>query len=79
MPTLTDTKEIEIDFSVYCGICGSGVCSDTSVDDYGRKNIAVTVTCSTCQKRFDELESEIEQLNSELENLTEKEEQNATS
>ena len=62
MPTVIENKEIEIDFSVYCGICGSGVCDDTTVST--RRN-DVTVTCSKCQQRFAELEEEVDRLNQE--------------
>ena len=55
--------EFRIDFSVYCGICGSGICRDTDVND--RSN-DVTVTCSTCKAKINDLENEVERLQQEL-------------
>lgn len=48
--------DAEIDISVYCGICGSGVCGDTSVD---RNGDSITVTCWRCADRIEEMEDEI--------------------
>ena len=61
MPTLKEDMTIStnIDFSVYCGICGSGCCNDTVVDD--RRN-HVTITCSNCQKTIDDLNAKIDDL-----------------
>jgi transcription elongation factor Elf1 len=69
MPTVIDTKDIEIDFSTYCGICGAGTCGDTTVST--RRN-DVTVTCSKCQQNIANLEFEIESLKSEIDTLEEK-------
>ena len=42
-----------LDFEVWCGICGNGVCYDTEVE-----GTTLTVTCSTCKDRFEDTESE---------------------
>jgi hypothetical protein len=54
-----------LEFSVYCGICGNGVCNDSDVD--GKNN--VTVTCHYCQdniSRLDDKINELEEQNAEL-------------
>jgi hypothetical protein len=65
MPTLKqqETVDVEIYFEVYCGICGSGCCGDTHVND--RRNI-ITVTCSDCSNKIKDLENKIESLEKEL-------------
>ena len=59
MPEFTTTETVTVDFSVYCGICGSGVCNDTTVDD--RKK-TITVTCSKCADKINALEAEVDAL-----------------
>jgi hypothetical protein len=61
MPTLTISKDVdvEVDFQVYCGICGSGCCDETLVDN---RRLNITVTCPTCQKVITKLETEKEEL-----------------
>jgi len=49
--------ELYVDFEVYCGICGDGVCSDTST-----RGLTVTVKCSHCESRIKELEGRVEEL-----------------
>lgn len=68
MPTLKEdiTISTNIDFQVYCGICGSGCCNDTIVDD--RRN-HVTITCSNCQRSFDDLNKQIEKLEEKIDEL----------
>jgi hypothetical protein len=55
-----------IDFELYCGICGSGVCHDTR-DTSNRRGHAFTVTCSTCEKNISDLEARITELEQRLE------------
>jgi len=43
-----------LNFSVYCGICGSGCCNETSVDDN-----RVTVECKTCKEKIENLENDL--------------------
>jgi len=56
-----------LDFEVYCGICGNGICGDTDVN----KN-RVTVTCSHCDDEISYLKNEIERLNDEIDRLVDR-------
>ena len=51
-----------LDFSVYCGICGSGICRDTEVDKCNN----VTITCGNCQDNITQLAAKNAQLENEL-------------
>lgn len=42
-----------LDFEVWCGICGRGVCNDTEVN-----GVTLIVTCSTCKDRFEDADNE---------------------
>ena len=58
----------EVDFEAYCGICGEGACSDTKVDyTSGRRHLFVSVSCKTCAQKIEDLEAELDQLESEKE------------
>lgn len=57
---------LEIDFEVWCGICGTGCCGNTDVG-YRQGYHSITVTCPECSKRFSELEAKIEELQAEIE------------
>lgn len=68
---------VDVDFSVYCGICGAGCCSDTNVSK-SRGHIDVTITCSSCEENIKNLEAEkseaeqkIKELEEEIEKLKE--------
>lgn len=67
--------EITVDFNVYCGTCGEGLCSSTSVDqNHGRVDVTVDVCPACTQKALQEvnkLEDEIESLREEVKNLQE--------
>jgi hypothetical protein len=63
MPTVRG----EIEFELYCGICGSDICPDTSL--HGRTDNVFTVTCSTCEKQIDSLKDDVDSLKSEIEEL----------
>jgi len=52
----------ELNFNVYCGICGGGICQDAEVD--AKNN--VTVTCHFCQEKIENLEGQIEDLHGEV-------------
>ena len=56
-----------LDFEVYCGICGKGVCNDTEVS-----GVTLTVTCSTCEDRLEDAESEKETVEKALEEAQER-------
>jgi hypothetical protein len=57
---------IEVDYSVYCGTCGTGLCGDTKVDN--KRQILTVTACSRCMELKDE---EIQNLEEELEKLKE--------
>lgn len=77
MPTFDNievTTEVNVDFEVYCGTCGAGLCgvSDTR-KSRNRGYLQVTVdACPDCMKAKDteisNLQAEIERLTIELEN-----------
>lgn len=46
----------EINIQTYCGICGTGTCRDTSVEDNH-----VTITCHNCKKKIDNLEAALDE------------------
>jgi len=76
MPTFTDveievSQKIDIDFEVYCGTCGAGLCgeSDTRKSrNRGYLQVSVNV-CPECMKEKDE---EIKYLKSEIDALEDK-------
>lgn len=57
MPKLS-IKLTKIEVEVYCGICGRGICSTTTID---KKNI-MTVTCLFCKRLINDLEEELEKM-----------------
>lgn len=75
MPTFEAVQvntEIDIDFEVYCGTCGEGLCgeSDTRKSN-NRGYLQVTVNaCPNCmaekEREIDELKEEIKSLENEL-------------
>lgn len=72
MPTFNDievTTEVSVDFEVYCGTCGAGLCSESDTRrSRGRNYLQVTVNaCPNCLKSKDD---EIANLNAEIERLT---------
>ncbi|HPD55534.1 MAG TPA: hypothetical protein PLR11_01835 [Candidatus Paceibacterota bacterium] len=76
MPTFRDieieiTQKIDIDFEVFCGTCGAGLCSESDTRrSRGRGYLQVTVNvCPYCMQKK---EDEIEELKSENKALEEK-------
>jgi hypothetical protein len=55
------TMKADVEFEVYCGICGEGVCYDTSVN-----NSTLTVTCSYCKKNIKNLKDRIRRLKAKI-------------
>ena len=55
-----------IDFEVWCGVCGSGVCRDTEVE--GTK---LTVTCRTCKEELADAKETKEEAEQSLEEAME--------
>lgn len=75
MPTFSDidvefqiTERIDIDFEVYCGTCGAGLCGESETrKSRGRGYLQVSVNvCPDCMK---EKEDEIKNLQDEIEKL----------
>jgi hypothetical protein len=66
MPTVRQsiTVDAEIEISVYCGICGEGICRHTSVDR--RSPDTITVTCPKCEETIKEYERIIEKLEEQI-------------
>lgn len=56
MPQIT----ADIEFEVYCGICGHGCCGDTTVSDGFRGHPRITVTCSNCAEQIEYLKQQID-------------------
>jgi hypothetical protein len=61
--------EVDIDFEVFCGTCGAGLCNQTDTrKSYGRGILQVTVdACQKCMDRvrdeaYDELQSRLVEL-----------------
>jgi hypothetical protein len=60
MPNVEVTITSEIEVEVYCGICGEGICRDSTVEvARGRADVTVTARCLKCEKRIAELEEEL--------------------
>ena len=53
-----------LEFEVYCGICGSGICNDTDVN----RN-KLTIECHGCVKNIDDLEKQIADLEEQVSDL----------
>ena len=67
MPNVEVTITSEIEVEVYCGICGEGICHDSTVEvARGCTDVKVTAHCKKCEKRIEELEAEIEELNERM-------------
>lgn len=75
MPTFENVEvqtTIDVDFEVFCGTCGEGLCSES--DTRNRNFLQVTVNaCPTC---MDEKEEEIKELKAQIESLEEELENN---
>lgn len=81
MPSFDDvevTATTTVDFEVFCGTCGEGLCSESSTrKSRSRGYLQVEVnTCPSCIERKDEeieaLKQQIEELTSQVEELNEK-------
>ena len=60
MPNVEVTITREIEVEVYCGICGEGICLDSTVEvARGSADVTVTAHCKKCEKRIAELEEEL--------------------
>lgn len=77
MPTFENTEittTVDIDFEVYCGTCGAGLCNESDTRKSKNRNyLQVTVNaCPDCMaakdKKIDELNEIIENLEIQLSN-----------
>jgi hypothetical protein len=59
MPTIR--TEIDVDFEVWCGICGKGICYYTDVKDKD-----LTVTCPECEENIKSLKNEVKLLKRQI-------------
>ena len=51
MPTFSVSQSIDVEFEVYCGTCGAGLCSQSDTSE-GRRGLRVDVeVCGVCQDR----------------------------
>ena len=50
-----------IEFQVYCGICGKGVCRNTEV-----AQTSITVSCPDCEEEITALRERVKELEYEL-------------
>ena len=74
MPTFNDievTTRVDIDFEVYCGTCGVGLCSESDTRMSRSRNYA-QITVNACPNCMDKKDEEIEKLKYEIEQLQEK-------
>jgi hypothetical protein len=73
MPTFNEvevTVEVSVDFEVFCGTCGEGLCGES----YTRKSRVrgcAQVEVNVCPRCIKEKEEEIERLNYEINSLNE--------
>lgn len=58
---------MELDFEVWCGICGKGVCFNTKV-----VNTSLTVTCPDCKENIKSLKADIKLLKKRINDLRKK-------
>lgn len=80
MPSLKKEveTEIEIDFEVFCGTCGAGICGNTTTRESRRRGYPQVVVdvCDDCIKEKDneinELQKEVSSLNTQIEELKER-------
>lgn len=73
MPTFNDvevTTRVDIDFEVYCGTCGAGLCSESDTRMSRSRNYA-QVTVNACPNCMSKKDKEIKDLLYELEELRE--------
>ena len=65
MPTFNDieiTTTIDVDFEVYCGTCGAGLCSESDTR-LSRNRKYAQVTVNACPNRISKKDDEINELN----------------
>ena len=73
MPTFEGvelTVTADVDFEVYCGTCGAGLCFESSTRKSRNRGFA-QVEVSACPDCIKEKDNEIEELKAEIETLQE--------
>lgn len=73
MPTFEGvdfTIKLDVDFEVFCGTCGMGLCNESSTRRSRNRGYA-QVEVNACPKCIEEKDNEIERLNDEIEALKE--------
>jgi hypothetical protein len=65
MPTIK--TDVEVDFEVWCGVCGKGVCYHTEVEDND-----ITVTCPDCVENIKSLKNEVKLLRRQIRDIKSK-------
>lgn len=69
MPTFEDVDvRATVDFEVFCGTCGEGLCSESSTRKSRNRGYA-QVEVNTCPNCIEKKDDEIEQLKIEIERL----------
>ena len=74
MPTVDAEVTIacEIDFSVWCHSCGTGICNNFEKDEKRTKknnSLHYTVFCHVCQKEKEVLDRDVDRLKAEVSRL----------
>jgi hypothetical protein len=71
MPTFSNVEvshQVDIDFEVYCGTCGAGLCSESDTRHSRNRNY-LQVTVNACPKCIAEKQEEIDNLKDEIQDL----------
>lgn len=78
MPTFSNVTvetSVDIDFEVYCGTCGAGLCLDSSTRESRNRSFPQVVVnvCETCigkkEEEIEDLKYQLEELQREVESL----------
>ncbi len=71
MPTFENTEittTVDIDFEVYCGTCGAGLCNESDTRKSKNRNY-LQVTVNACPDYMAAKDKKIDELNEIIENL----------
>jgi len=71
MPTFETTVEINLDFEVFCGTCGEGLCLESSTRSSRYRNHP-QVEVNACPNCISKKEDEIDDLKSQIDELQKK-------
>ncbi len=67
MPTAREKVDVEIEFEMWCEICGSGICATTIYKKNSTNEF--TTYCPDCVKDSERKDKEIQRLEEEVEEL----------